>query len=132
VTEYKSRDNLRMKTKPAFLSLALVQAFLFSTPVWAQSVTLFGNMGCRDWLVAETPTRAAYRYWLSGYISATNSFYAGMVPPELAQQVDFLRGRNFPEIEEMLEKHCSSNPVVSLQEASVAVISVLQKERIGN
>jgi hypothetical protein len=121
-----------MKSKTTGLLFALVLALLSSAPVLAQGVTLFGNMGCRDWLGAEPSTRAAYRYWLSGYISATNSFYVGMVPPEMAQQVDFLRGRNFPEIEEMLEKHCASNPVVSLQEASVAVIAILQKERVGN
>jgi hypothetical protein len=132
VSEYKSRDNLRMKSKSIGVFFALVLVLLSATSVLAQGVTLFGNMGCRDWLGSDSSTRSAYRYWLSGYISATNSFYVGMVPPELAQQVDFLRGRNFPEIEEMLERHCSSNPVVSLQEASVAVISILQKERLGN
>jgi hypothetical protein len=120
-----------MKFKLAGLSVLHALCLFFAAPVQAQGVTLFGNMVCRDWLNSEPSTRTVYRYWLSGYISATNSFYVGMAPPEMAQQIDFLRGRNFPEIEEMLERYCSSNPVLTLQEASVAVISRLQAERLN-
>ncbi len=91
-------------------------------------VTTIGNDSCAEWIKIEAG-KSHYKQWILGYLTATNSIVVGMAKENKRAKSDFLKGITHTQIEALVDQHCATQPLHTLQQAAFAVTDILQARR---